>query len=123
MAASLHQGTSVRTNRRGVPAGAGLLLGCMLAAPALAQDAARPQPGAIAAVEAAATPATATPAPRKRGAFGEAMSRLTQALREASEQPASTTPATTASPAPPATTAQPAAARVEPGALAVESPP
>jgi hypothetical protein len=124
MAASpQHQGTSVRTHTRRVAAG--LLLGCVFAAPAFAQDAATPQPGASAAVEASATPAPAPakPAPaRKRGAFGEAMSRLTQALREASEQPAAATTATTA-PAAPATSAQPAAARVEQGALAVESPP
>lgn len=125
MAASLQpHTTSVRANKRRAPAAAGLLLGCVLAVPVFAQDAASPQPGAAAAVDDAATPAPASkPAPaRKRGAFGEAMSRLTQALREASEQPAAATTATTA-PAAPATSAQPAAARVEQGALAVESPP
>jgi hypothetical protein len=94
---------------------------------ASAQDAkqAPATPATIAAKPAApqAAPAAssqpATPH-RKRSAFGEAMSQLTSALRDASRQAASPPAAANAEPAEPA--AQPASS-VDHGTLAVESPP
>jgi hypothetical protein len=98
-----------------------------LYAPAASAQDARPAPSTpatIAAKPAApqATPAASQPATphRKRSAFGEAMSQLTSALRDASRQAASSPAAANAEPAGPA--AQPASS-VDHGTLAVESPP
>ncbi|HWI23733.1 MAG TPA: hypothetical protein VNS59_02300 [Lysobacter sp.] len=99
------------------------LLACLVATPALAQQAA-PAQGAAATPASEAHAAGTAPAPtRKRSGFGAAMAQLTQALRDASEQAAA--PPADAAPAP--ARAEPQAAATEAtatgGALAVESPP
>lgn len=105
-------------------ASAGLLLACLVATPAMAQQSA-PAQGATATpageAHAAGTTTPATPMPaRKRSGFGAAMAQLTQALREASEQAA--TPPAKADATPEPTQAKTQAAATD-GALAVESPP
>jgi hypothetical protein len=116
---ALHQ------HMRNAALGAGLLLACLVVAPALAQQSVPTQAqGASAAsaettvrAEHTAIPATRAPA-RKRSGFGAAMAELTQALREASQQQAASPPPAAA----PAADA-PAQPAMGDGALAVESPP
>ena len=118
MARPTQQNGSVRATS--IPLGAVVLVACLLAAPASAQEAAKPA-AASPAPAATAVPKASPSAPgqRKRSAFGEAMSQLTQALSDASRKAASPPPAAADAPAP----VEAAATAVDHGTLAVESPP
>lgn len=91
----------------------GVPLACCLAAIAHAQQAHAQQAPATPTADTAATPPARTTDTRHRSAFGEAMSRLTGALREAGRQRGDAAQrATTMGGAPPASIAAPAAGTV-----------
>ena len=98
---------------------ASLLLACLVATPALAQQSA-PAQGATATPTDEVHAGTAPAPGRKRSGFGAAMAQLTQALREASEQAATPPAKADATSAPMRTDAEAAGTG---STLAVESPP